>query len=233
MEKTAQNTGTFGQILNKDLSSSMRYINLEGLNKEQIIDKYEQLLCQREKHYKELVLQMGETNQKYITIQDKVDELMKINEDLNISIVKTETQIQQEQVSKELWFIKLDYLIKEHDNLKAKLNGTYTRENRNKNSETRSENKEKKRTLSVDAIENRSQFIRNKTMNLIDINHKLNNETEKSSTIKEDIKDNTKTVKKKHTHKHKKDKENGKLSLTMKKPKKLASENIDYVPVFK
>ena len=41
MEKTAQNTGTFGQILNKDLSSSMRYINLEGLNKEQIIDKYE------------------------------------------------------------------------------------------------------------------------------------------------------------------------------------------------
>ena len=33
--------------------------------------------------------------------------------------------------------------------------------------------------------------------------------------------------------KHKKDKENGKLSLTMKKPKKLASENIDYVPVFK
>ena len=44
MEKTAQNTGTFGQILNKDLSSSMRYINLEGLNKEQIIDKYEQLL---------------------------------------------------------------------------------------------------------------------------------------------------------------------------------------------
>ena len=66
MEKTAQNTGTFGQILNKDLSSSMRYINLEGLNKEQIIDKYEQLLCQREKHYKELVLQMGETNQKYI-----------------------------------------------------------------------------------------------------------------------------------------------------------------------
>lgn len=232
MEKTAQNTGTFGQILNKDLSSSMRYINLEGLNKEQIIDKYEQLLCQREKHYKELVLQMGETNQKYITIQDKVDELMKINEDLNISIVKTETQIQQEQVSKELWFIKLDYLIKEHDNLKAKLNGTYTRENRNKNSETRSENKEKKRTLSVDAIENRSQFIRNKTMNLIDINNKLNNETEKSS-IKEDIKDNTKTVKKKHTHKHKKDKENGKLSLTMKKPKKLASENIDYVPVFK
>ena len=104
----------------------------------------------------------------------KVDELMKINEDLNISIVKTETQIQQEQVSKELWLIKLDYLIKEHDNLKAKLNGTYTRENRNKNSETRSENKEKKRTLSVDAIENRSQFIRNKTMNLVGLNNKLN-----------------------------------------------------------
>ena len=104
------------------ISSSMKYINLEGLSKEQIIDKYEQLLFQREKHYKELVLQMGETNQKYIEVQDKVDELSAVNESLKKDIDKTDKLIEQEQISKDIWFIKLNNLIKDYDNMKEKIN---------------------------------------------------------------------------------------------------------------
>lgn len=198
------------------IGSSMKYINLEGLSKEQIIDKYEQLLFQREKHYKELVLQMGETNQKYIEVQDKVDELSEINESLKKDIDKTDKLIEQEQISKDIWFIKLNNLIKDYDNMKEKINH---RENRNLRGD-----KDKRRTLSVDTIEDRSQFIRNKTMNLVGLNNKLSIDIMNIES--------TKTTAKKKVKKHKK--ENGKMSLnTTKKAKKLASENINYDPVFK
>ena len=99
-------------------------------------------------------------------------------------------------------------------NMKEKINH---RENRNLRGD-----KDKRRTLSVDTIEDRSQYIRNKTINLVGLNNKLNM----------DIMNIEKTTTKKKVKKHKK--ENGKMSLnTTKKAKKLASENINYDPVFK
>ena len=157
---------------------------------------------------------MGETNQKYIEVQDKVDELSAVNESLKKDIDKTDKLIEQEQISKDIWFIKLNNLIKDYDNMKEKINH---RENRNLRGD-----KDKRRTLSVDTIEDRSQYIRNKTMNLVGLNNKLNM----------DIMNIEKTTTKKKVKKHKK--ENGKMSLnTTKKAKKLASENINYDPVFK
>ena len=216
---------TFGKVINNNLSSSMKYINLEGLSKEQISDKYEQLLFQREKHYKDLVTEIGTTNKKYFTIQEKVDILLKENEELSIHLVKSESQIQQEMVSKEVMYIKLTNLVKEHDKLKQMILGNLTEQNKNLNDKI-NKNKENnnRRVFSVDVAENRNNIKKSQTLNLINSSLNMNKIPHK--------KEDSKSVKKKNSHKHKKD-SNGKLSLTMKKTKKLESEDIDYEPVFK
>lgn len=60
--------------LDNGFKSNLRFQhieNIENLNKEQIIDRYEQLICSREKQLKDLAIEVGLLNEKYIDVIDK------------------------------------------------------------------------------------------------------------------------------------------------------------------
>ena len=66
-----------------NITSSMKYIDLEGLTPLQIIQKYEELLFQRENIIQQLSTQLNESQQKYFEVSDAIEQLTKRNKELN------------------------------------------------------------------------------------------------------------------------------------------------------
>ena len=100
------------------MNSTMKYINLEGLSSSQIIQKYEELLFQREKILNQLSIQLNEAQEKYIEVSDKIDILTNRNKELNENKLKCDKALKQQRTDKDLLFIKLNNLITENDKLK-------------------------------------------------------------------------------------------------------------------
>jgi hypothetical protein len=57
------NTEQFG-IKYNNIQSSLKYFNFEGMDKDKIIEKYEEVVCQREKQIRELAYEIGVINEK-------------------------------------------------------------------------------------------------------------------------------------------------------------------------
>ncbi len=51
-----------------NLQSSLKYFDFEGMTKEQIIDKYEETLCQREKQIRDIAFEIGIINEKLCNV---------------------------------------------------------------------------------------------------------------------------------------------------------------------
>ena len=105
------------------MTSSMKYINLEGLTPLQIIQKYEELLLQRENIIQQLSIQLNDSQQKYIEISETIELLSNKNKELNETKLKCDKTLNQQRTDKDLLFIKLNNLISENDKLKYLLQG--------------------------------------------------------------------------------------------------------------
>ena len=105
------------------MNSSMKYINLEGLTPLQIIQKYEELLLQRENIIKQLSNQLNDSQQKYIEVSETIDLLTTKNKELNEKKLKLDKTLNQQRTDKDLLFIKLNNLISENDKLKNLISG--------------------------------------------------------------------------------------------------------------
>ena len=103
--------------MNINITSSMKYIHLEGLTSLQIIQKYEELLFQRESIIAQLSTQLNDSQQKYLEISDTIEQLTKRNKELNEEKLKCDKILNQQRLDKDLLFIKLNNLISENDKL--------------------------------------------------------------------------------------------------------------------
>lgn len=51
-----------------NIQSSLKYFDFEGMSKEQIIEKYEETLCQREKQIRDIAFEIGIINEKLCNV---------------------------------------------------------------------------------------------------------------------------------------------------------------------
>ena len=105
------------------MTSSMKYINLEGLTPLQIIQKYEELLLQRENIIQQLSIQLNDSQQKYIEISETIEILSNKNKELSETKLKCDKTLNQQRTDKDLLFIKLNNLISENDKLTNLISG--------------------------------------------------------------------------------------------------------------
>ena len=106
-----------------NITSSMKYIDLEGLTPLQIIQKYEELLFQRENIIQQLSTQLNESQQKYFEVSDAIEQLTKRNKELNEEKLKCDKTLNQQRTDKDLLFIKINNLITENDKLTNLIQG--------------------------------------------------------------------------------------------------------------
>ena len=109
--------------MNINVTSTMKYINLEGLSTAQIIQKYDELLFQRENIINQLSIQLNESQGKYIEISEKINSLTSRNKELNENKIKCDKALNQQRTDKDLLFIKLNNLMNENDKLKNIISG--------------------------------------------------------------------------------------------------------------
>ena len=109
--------------MNINITSSMKYIDLEGLTPLQIIQKYEELLLQRENNIKLISAQLNDSQQKYFEVSEAIEQLTKRNKELNEEKLKCDKTLNQQRTDKDLLFIKLNNLISENDKLTNLIQG--------------------------------------------------------------------------------------------------------------
>jgi hypothetical protein len=253
MSTTENDNEQCAKSYNPNLTSSMQYFDLDGLTKEEIILKYEELLYKREKQIKDISIQIGNINEKYFPLHEQVEQLLQDIKDLNLSIVKSNSILEDERTNKELKFIQLSHLQDENDRLTQmiKMNCTdATKVNVGGYSSSNIEQHERKRTRSVDPSLDRANSNMSKKYDMINnigvkvnINkHKESNEESKKESGKDNkiienessnavsnnnISNNSKVIEKK-----KKKKREGTKTLNSNKNKKLASDKLEYESVF-
>ena len=276
------------EIINPNLNSSMKYFSFDGMSKSQIIDKYEELLFQRENQITDISLQLGNLHTKNQELTNKINNILSLKKNYDERIITAEKKINNERNNKEIMYIKLNNLMKENDNLEKVKNGEFKFEEK-KNKKKKKKDEQGNKIFSKSDMEikpiglylkdlNKEEEKMDKSKTLINLNDKDSNNNNTIKEIQENkekndnnnkedslinqnenieknnkIEDNknneinknedkkiennenpilmkSKTLnlneeEKKKKKKHKKNKD--------KKNKKLASESIDYEPVFK
>ena len=109
--------------MNINVTSTMKYINLDGLSTAQIIQKYDELLFQRENIINQLSIQLNESQGKYIEVSERINSLTSRNKELNENKIKCDKALNQQRTDKDLLFIKLNNLMNENDKLKNIISG--------------------------------------------------------------------------------------------------------------
>lgn len=102
--------------------SSLQKIDFSSYSKEKVMEKYEEILIQRERHILELSKELGELNEKNSKANDRISYLENENKILNNKMIKKDNLLKQELTDKEIMFIKLQNLEKENDMLHERVN---------------------------------------------------------------------------------------------------------------
>ncbi len=66
-EENTSSNQQYGIKLN-NIQSSLKYFNFEGMDKDKIIEKYEETLIQREKQIRDIAYEIGVINEKLVTV---------------------------------------------------------------------------------------------------------------------------------------------------------------------
>ena len=82
--------------MNSQIQSSMKYENLSGLTEDEIINKYEHLLTEREKQIRDLSYQFGKLNSQLIDNEEKINIINKEMIDLDKNYNKTTKNLSME-----------------------------------------------------------------------------------------------------------------------------------------
>ena len=90
--------------MNAKIQSSMKYENLSGLNEDEIIDKYEHLLTEREKQIRDLSYKFGKLNSQLIDNEEKINtinsELIDLDKNYNKTIKNLKMEVENIQILK-------------------------------------------------------------------------------------------------------------------------------------
>ena len=90
--------------MNAKIQSSMKYENLSGLNEDEIIDKYEHLLTEREKQIRDLSYKFGKLNSQLIDNEEKINtinsELIDLDKNYNKTIKNLKMEVDNIQILK-------------------------------------------------------------------------------------------------------------------------------------
>ena len=82
----------------------MKYENLSGLNEDEIIDKYEHLLTEREKQIRDLSYEFGKLNSQLIDNEEKINtinsELIDLDKNYNKTIKNLKMEVDNIQILK-------------------------------------------------------------------------------------------------------------------------------------
>jgi len=108
---------TGNEIKLKNIQSSLKFFNFEGMTQNQIIEKYEETLCQREKQIRDISYEIGMINEKQVNKDEQIKSLQEENADLQNKLLKKNTLLEQELTNKDIMFIKLNNLQNENDKL--------------------------------------------------------------------------------------------------------------------
>ena len=106
---------SFGTTFNKNLTSSLKYYNFDGMTKKQIIEKYENLLFEREKQIGIISMQMGNVHQKLMNINDELEELQNKKYEKDENVLQKQIELNQVLREKDHIFNKLTNLMEEND----------------------------------------------------------------------------------------------------------------------
>ena len=176
------------------MNSSMKYINLEGLTPLQIIQKYEELLLQRENIIKQLSNQLNDSQQKYIEVSETIDLLTTKNKELNEKKLKLDKTLNQQRTDKDLLFIKLNNLISENDKLKNLITGKKETKVPSPAQKGKDKNKDTQKRESKNTINNNESKNIRLELKKEEITITKDNKAQKDSNEnkKEDNKDNNK-----------------------------------------
>ena len=167
--------------MNINITSSMKYIDLEGLSPLQIIKKYEELLLQRENIIQQLSNQLNESQQKYIEVSETIEVLSNKNKELNEIKLKCDKTLNQQRTDKDLLFIKLNNLISENDKLNNLISG---KEEKQPQLLTSKKHEKGKNTFKKENI--------NKSNNVIRLEYNLQNKDKKEENKVENQKNEEK-----------------------------------------
>jgi hypothetical protein len=205
----------------------MKYINLEGLTPLQIIQKYEELLLQRENIIKQLSNQLNDSQQKYIEVSETIDLLTTKNKELNEKKLKLDKTLNQQRTDKDLLFIKLNNLISENDKLKNLITGKKETKAPSPPQKGKDKNKDTQKRENKNTINNNESKNIRLELKKEEITITKDNKAQKdlNETKKEDNKDNNKEKDKEKE----KEKEKDKKEEEIKDEKNLENMNINNV----
>ena len=172
-------------IINPNLNSSMKYFSFDGMSKSQIIDKYEELLFQRENQITDISLQLGNLHTKNQELTNKIKNILSLKKNYDERIITAEKKINNERNNKEIMYIKLNNLMKENDNLEKVKNGEFKFEEK-KNKKKKKKDEQGNKIFSKSDMEikpiglylkdlNKEEEKMDKSKTLINLNENSNN----------------------------------------------------------
>ena len=215
------------------MTSSMKYINLDGLTPLQIIQKYEELLLQRENIIKQLSNQLNDSQQKYIEVSETIEQLTNKNKELNDTKLKCDKTLNQHRTDKDLLFIKLNNLISENDKLTNLIKGKKDPKS-SSSPHGGNKKKEKEKDKNKDKDKNKNKIINDNKSQNIRLELKKEETTKNNISQKYEVKlkeekiENNKSENDKSKDENK-DKDKDKDNLEIKDEKKIENININNV----
>jgi chromosome segregation ATPase len=132
--------------MNAKIQSSMKYENLSGLNEDEIIDKYEHLLTEREKQIRDLSYKFGKLNSQLIDNEEKIktinSELIDLDKNYNKTIKNLKMEVDNIQILKK----QIEQYEKENMELRVKVKMKLSNFNGKEQKENNLENNKEKLT---------------------------------------------------------------------------------------
>jgi len=107
--------------MNSQIQSSMKYENLSGLTEDEIINKYEHLLTEREKQIRDLSYQFGKLNSQLIDNEEKINIINKEMIDLDKNYNKTTKNLSMEVENIQILKNQISQYEKENKELRQKV----------------------------------------------------------------------------------------------------------------
>ena len=132
--------------MNSKIQSSMKYENLTNLNEDEIINKYEHLLTEREKQIRDLSYKFGKLNSQLIDNEEKINtinsELIDLDKNYNKTIKNLKMEVENIQILKK----QIEQYEKENMELRVKVKMKLSNFNGKEQKENNLENNKEKLT---------------------------------------------------------------------------------------
>ena len=137
----------------------MKYENLSGLNEDEIIDKYEHLLTEREKQIRDLSYKFGKLNSQLIDNEEKINtinsELIDLDKNYNKTIKNLKMEVENIQILKK----QIEQYEKENMELRVKVKMKLSNFNGKEQKENNLENNKEKLTPTQKLLSENIDYI--------------------------------------------------------------------------